>query len=91
MISHYKACWVAKDFQQWEGIEFEKTFSPIVKSRTTQVLNALGAYYKWNIKQMDAVTAYLNSDINVILYIKTPTGYKIVGRICFFRKTIYRF
>ena len=89
LISRYKARWVAKGFQQREGIDLEETFSPVVKSCTTQVLNALAAHYGWNIEQMDAVTAYLNSDIDVILYIETPTGYKIVGKICLLRKTIY--
>ncbi len=89
MISHYKARLVAKGFQQREGIDFEETFSPVVKSYTTWVLNVLATYYGWNIEQIDTVTAYLNSDINVILYIKTSTSYKIVGKICFLKKTIY--
>lgn len=38
---------------------------------------------------MYVVTAYFNSDIDVILYIETPTDYKIVGKVCLLRKTIY--
>ena len=38
---------------------------------------------------MNAVTAYLNSNIDVVFYSKTPNGYKIVGKVCFLRKTIY--
>ncbi len=38
---------------------------------------------------MDIVTVYLNSNIDVILYIKILTGYKIVRKICLLRKTIY--
>ena len=53
------------------------------------MLNLLAAYYRWNIEQIDVVTAYFNSDINVILYIETPTGYKIIEKICFPKKTIY--
>ena len=54
------------------------------------MLNALAAHYGWNIEQMDAVIAYLNLNIDVILDIKAPTGYKIVGKVCLLRKTIYR-
>ena len=53
------------------------------------MLNALAAHYGWNIEQIDTVRAYLNSDIGIIFYIKTPTGYEIVGKIYLFRKTIY--
>ena len=53
------------------------------------MLNALAAHYGWNIKQIDAVTVYFNFNIDVILYIETPTGYKRVGKICLLRKTIY--
>lgn len=38
---------------------------------------------------MNAVIAYLNSDIDVILYIKISTGYKIVRKIYLLKKTIY--
>ena len=31
----------------------------------------------------------MNSDIDIVLYIETPTGYKIVGKVCYLLKTIY--
>ena len=64
-------------------------FSPVVKFCITRVLKALAAHYGWHIEQMDIIIAYSNSEINVFLYIKRPTGYKIVRKVCFFRKTIY--
>lgn len=35
---------------------------------------------------MDVVTTYLNFDINIIFYIEIITGYKIVRKVCLFRK-----
>ena len=64
-------------------------FSPVVKSCITRVLKALAAYYGWHIEQIDAVIAYSNFEIDIFFYIKRPTGYKIVRKVCFFRKTIY--
>ena len=39
--------------------------------------------------QIDAITAYLNSEIDVVLYIEAPTGYKTLGKVYRLRKTIY--
>ena len=38
---------------------------------------------------MDAVTAYLNSKTDIVLYIEAPTGYKNLGKVYLLRKTIY--
>ena len=46
LISCYKACWIAKGFQQRENIDFKEMFLPVVKFYITQVLNALAAHYK---------------------------------------------
>ena len=71
-------------------MDFEETFSLIVKFRTTQVLNLIIAYYRWNIKQMDVVTVYFNFSIDIILYIETSISYKIVRKVYLLKKTIYR-
>ena len=62
----------------------------MIKSCTIRVLHALAAYYSWSIEQIDAFTVYLNSNIDVILYIETPPNYKIAGKVCYLQKTIYR-
>ena len=88
-ISRYKARWVAKGFEQREGIDYEETFSPVAKSCSIRILFALAAYYGWFIEHLDAVTAYLNSDIDVLLYVELPDGYKQADRAALLRKTIY--
>lgn len=67
-------------------MDFKEMFSLVVKSCTTQVLNALTIYYNWNIKQINIVIVYLKFDIDIVHYIETPTGFKIVGKIYFLKK-----
>ena len=88
-VSRYKARWVAKGFEQREGIDYAETFSPVAKSCSVRILFALAAYYGWFIEHLDMVTVYLNSDIDVLLYFKLPNGYKDQGKAVLLRKTIY--
>ena len=88
-ISRYKARWVAKGFEQQESIDYAKTFSLVVKSCSMRILFILAAYYAWYIEHFDAVTASLNSDINVLLYVELPDGYKKLGKAALLRKIIY--
>lgn len=49
-------------------------FSLKIKSCTTKVLHILLFYYNSNIEQIDTITAYLNLDINIFLYIEILTS-----------------
>ena len=54
-----------------------------------RILFALAAYYSWFIEHLDVVIVYLNSDIDVHLYVELPDGYKERGAAALLRKTIY--
>ncbi len=61
----------------------------MVKSCSTRILFALAAFYNWFIEHLDAVAAYLNSNIDVLLYVELPNGYREAGKVALLRKTIY--
>nr|GEY39556.1 hypothetical protein [Tanacetum cinerariifolium] len=49
-INRYKARLVAQDFGQKEGIDYEETFSPVVKMVTVRCLLNIDAPRQWNAK-----------------------------------------
>ncbi len=85
-VSRYKAKWVAKSFEQREGIDYKETFSPVAKSCSTRILFTLAAFYNWFIEHLNAVTAYLNLNIDVLLYFELPNGYREAGKVALIKK-----
>ncbi|XP_070010940.1 uncharacterized protein [Nicotiana sylvestris] len=64
-IERFKARLVVKGYSQQEGLDYQETFSPIVKMATVRVVIALAAMNKWNIYQMNVYNAFLQDDLEV--------------------------
>ena len=73
-INRYKARLVAKGYTQMEGIDFEETFSPVVKFVSIRVILAFVAHYDLELHQMDVKTAFLNGDLDEEIYMVQPEG-----------------
>jgi hypothetical protein len=52
-IQRYKARLVAKGFKQRYGIDYEDTFSPVVKATTIRLVLALSVSRGWSLHQLD--------------------------------------
>jgi len=74
-IERYKTRLVAKGFSQIEGIDYDETFSPVVRYVTLRVLLAYAAIYDWEIDQMDAVMAFVQGTLSEEIYMKVPDGF----------------
>lgn len=89
-VSRFKARLVAKGCSQRAGIDYEETFSPVVRYSSIRLLIALASKFDLDIDQMDAVTAFLQGDVEEKIYMKQPEGFDDgSGRVCLLRKAIY--
>ena len=59
-IDKFKARLVAKGFTQVEGVNYEETFSLVVRFASIRLLLAMVAHLDLELFQMDVKTAFLN-------------------------------
>ena len=73
-IEKYKARIVAGGHKQWEGIDFQETYTPVVKFVSLRILLAMAAIDDLEGEQCDIVTAFLYGDLDEEVYMRTPLG-----------------
>lgn len=74
-VERFKSRLVAKGCSQRQGIDYDETFSPVVRHATIRMVIALAAKMKLHLHQMDVTTAYLHSELTDEVYMKQPDGY----------------
>ena len=91
-IQQYKARLVAKGFHQNPGIDFNETFSLVVKPQTIRVVLSLAISQGWSIKQLDVNNAFLNSELKETIYMTQPEGFvnsQYPTHVCKLVKALY--
>jgi hypothetical protein len=71
-LERYKARWVVRGFTQRPGVDFSKTFSPVVKSATVRTVLAIAASRAWPVHQMDVNNAFLQGQLRERVYCQQP-------------------
>src|SRR6266481_9128472 len=67
-ITQHRARLVAQGYTQAFGINYDDTFSPIVKLASLRIIAALAARNDWSLQQMDVNSAYLNASLQELVY-----------------------
>jgi histone deacetylase 1/2 len=74
-IERYKTCLVARVFRQRYGLDYEDTFSPVVKPTTTRLLRSLAITQGWALHHLDVHNAFLHGLLEEEVYIHRPPGF----------------
>ncbi|GJU92027.1 retrovirus-related pol polyprotein from transposon TNT 1-94 [Tanacetum coccineum] len=70
-----KARLVAKGYRQEAGIDFEESFAPVARLEAIRLFIAHAASKNMVIFQMDVKTAFLNGELNEVVYVSQPEGF----------------
>uniref|UniRef100_A0A2N9J0D9 Integrase catalytic domain-containing protein n=1 Tax=Fagus sylvatica TaxID=28930 RepID=A0A2N9J0D9_FAGSY len=92
-IARYKARLVAKGFHQQYGVDFEETFSPVIKPPTVRLVLSLAVSLNWPLRQLDVKNAFLHGTLKEEeVYMTQPQGYidpTHSDYVCKLQKSIY--
>ena len=73
-------------------IDYENTFSPVVRFETLCLLLSLAVLHDWDIEALDVKTAFLFGKLDEEIYMEQPKGFIVKGKekkVCRLGKAIY--
>jgi histone deacetylase 1/2 len=90
-IDRYKGTLVAKGYKQRYGIDYEDTFSPVVKIATVRTVLSVVVSKDWCMRQLDVQNAFLHGILEEV-YMRQPPDFEdknASNMVCKLDKAIY--
>ena len=91
-LERHKARWVLRGFTQRPGVDFDETFSPMVKHATVLTVLSLALSRRWPIHQLDVKNAFLHGNLTETVYCQQPSGFEDPAHpdyVCHLKKSLY--
>ena len=91
-IERFKARLVAQGFSQKQGLDYDETFSPVIRFESFRSLIAIAAQKHLKLHQMDITAAFLNGHLEEEVFMKQPEGFAVKGKehlVCRLKQSLY--
>jgi hypothetical protein len=73
-------------------VDFDETFSPVVKPSTVRTVLSLALSRRWPIHQLDVKNALLHGNLTETVYCQQPSGFEDLAHpdfVCLLKKSLY--
>ncbi len=73
-------------------MDFDETFSPVVKLATLRLILSIAAQQNWGLRQLDVSNAFLHGFLKETVYMEQPQGYvdsQFPHHVCQLKKALY--
>lgn len=91
-VQSHKARLVAQGFSQQHGLDYDETFSPVVKFESVRTIISMAAEKNFQLHQMDVTSAFLNGVLEEEVFLSQPVGFIKQGQenlVCRLKKSLY--
>ena len=92
LIERYKARLVAQGFSQKRGLDYDETFSPVIRFESFRTLVAIAVQKGLKLHQLDITAAFLNGHLEEEVFMKQPEGFVEEGKehlVCKLKQSLY--
>ena len=91
IISRHKARHAINGYFQKKGVDYEESFSPVARIETIRIVIALACAKGYTIHQLDIKLAYINGDMDTLVYMEQPAGFHNGDndQVCLLLKSLY--
>jgi hypothetical protein len=91
-VERHKARLVAKGFHQQAGVDYDETYSPVIKPTTVRTVLFIAISSGWSLRQIDIQNAFLHGNLSEEVFMSQPPGYNhplYPNHVCKLQKAIY--
>ena len=74
-LDRYKGHWVLHGFTQHPDVDFDETFSLVVKPTTIHTVLTIALSQSWPIHQLDVKNAFLHGTLSETVYCEQSSGF----------------